>query len=29
MRVYNAPHAYYRGIALHARSLYAHVLDPV
>jgi transposase len=27
MRVYNAPHAYYCGIDLHARSLYVHVLD--
>ncbi len=27
MRTYNAPHAYYCGIDLHARSLYIHVLD--
>jgi transposase len=27
MRVYNASHAYYGGIDLHARSLYVHVLD--
>lgn len=27
MRTYNAPHAYYCGIDLHARSLYVNVLD--
>ena len=27
MRVYKAQHAYYCGVDLHARSLYAHVLD--
>jgi transposase len=27
MRTYNAPHAYYCGIDLHARSLFVHVLD--
>jgi transposase len=27
MRTYNAPHAYYCGIDLHARTLYVHVLD--
>ena len=27
MRTYNTPHAYYCGVDLHARSLFAHVLD--
>jgi transposase len=27
MHTYNAPHAYYCGIDLHARSLYLHILD--
>jgi transposase len=27
MRLYNQPHQYYAGIDLHARSMYAHILD--
>ena len=27
MRCYNQPHQFYCGVDLHARSLYAHVLD--
>jgi hypothetical protein len=27
MRCYNQPHRFYCGVDLHARSLYAHVLD--